>query len=337
MNKWLLVALALMTNWTIEAQISDFENINFKNADKTAADYKGADLGNLSKLAYNLTNGLPTDVEKFRAIYIWVSTNVAADYHNFRKNYAKRKKFQNDSVKLHDWEKKFSKEIFRKLLKEKKTVCTGYAYLIKKLANSANINCEIINGYGRISNTAATALQFPNHSWNAVQLNNKWYLCDAAWSSGLFDWDSNTFKFNYNNGYFLTSPEWFALDHFPVQGSWFLLKEKPLFSDFIKAPIIYNDAFACSVFPIAPGILLVETQENKEVLFILKDLQPIDIQSVYLEIVCGNKSKILPANAQRNKEGLLQIKNRFAQRGSYDVHIKVKDRAICTYTVKVKA
>ena len=228
MSKWILIVIALLTNVTIEAQISDFKNISFENADKIAYLYKGTDLKNLPELAYNLTNDLSTDVEKFRAIYTWVSTNIEPDYNSVRKNSIKRTKFQNDSLKLCDWNKTFSVAVFKKLREEKKTVCTGYAYLVKKLANLADINCEIIDGYGRMENAIEKELQIPNHSWNAVQLNNKWYLCDATWSSGTYDLNNYTFEFNYNDGYFLANPELFAKNHFPINNSWFLLNKNPI-------------------------------------------------------------------------------------------------------------
>lgn len=336
MNKWLSIVFALVTNLTIEAQISDFENINFKNADKIADFYKGSDLENLPQLAYNLTHQLPTDVEKFRAIYTWVSTNIESDYNSYRKNYVKRNKFQKDSLKLNNWNKTFSVAVFKKLLKERKTVCTGYAYLVKKLANLANINCKIIDGYGRIENSIDKELQFPNHSWNAVQLNNKWYLCDATWSSGNFDLDNYTFEFNYNDGYFLANPELFAKNHFPIDNSWLLLNEKPILSDFLKAPLLYGNAFIHSVFPIEPSLMFLEIEKNKEAVFILKELKSIDTKSIYLQIVSGNNVKIIQPRAERIKGGLIQIKYPFTERGLYDVHFKLKDDVICTYVVKVK-
>ena len=123
MNKWIFLVITLLSQWTIEAQISDFETINFKNADKIAYSYKGNDLTNLPRLAYNLTNTLPSDVEKFRAIYTWVSTNIESDYLAFRKNHTKRSKLQNDSLELSKWNKSFSRQVFKKLTKEKKTIC----------------------------------------------------------------------------------------------------------------------------------------------------------------------------------------------------------------------
>jgi len=85
MIKWLFFITTLLYQLKLEAQISDFKNINFKNADNIAFNYRGNDLSNLPELAHNLTHNLTTDVEKFRAIYTWVCTNIKADHDGYIK------------------------------------------------------------------------------------------------------------------------------------------------------------------------------------------------------------------------------------------------------------
>ncbi len=336
MNKWIFLFITFISQLTVEAQISDFKNINFKNADKIAYAYKGNDLNNLPGLAYNLTHNLPSDVEKFRAIYTWVSTNIEGDYNGFRKNLYKRNKFQNDSLEQYKWNKSFSSQVFKKLAKEKKTICTGYAYLVKTLANLANIKCEIIDGFGRNESSADSELKFPNHSWNAVQLNNKWYLCDATWSSGSYNINSFTFEFNYNDGYFLADPELFAKNHFPKDEKWFLMNEKPVFSEFLKAPIVYGDTFTYTIIPIEPSIMRLEVEKNKEVIFIIRDLKGIDITTIFLRLDLGNSMQFIQPKIERLKNDLIKIKYSFNSTGLYDVHVNIKNHSICTYVVKVK-
>lgn len=336
MNKWIFLIITLLSQLSIEAQISDFKNINFKNADKIAYAYKGNDLNNLPELAYNLTNKLPSDVEKFRAIYTWVCTNIECDYNGFRKNLAKRTKFQNDSLEQKKWNKSFSVQVFKKLAKEKKTICTGYAYLIKSLSNLANINCEVIDGFGRNESLVDSELKVPNHSWNAVQLNNKWYLCDATWSSGSYNLSKFSFEFNYNDGYFLADPELFSKNHFPNDNKWFLLNEKTIFSEFIKAPILYNDAFTYAIIPIEPSIMRLEVEKNKEIIFILKDLKNIDITTIFLRLDLGSSMQFIQPKVERLQNDIVKIKYTFNSVGLYDVHINVKNHPICTYVIKVK-
>ena len=75
----------------VQAQRSDFDAIDFKKADSIALTHKNAGLKNLPELAHHLTSDLDTEVEKFRAIYMWVCTNVANDYRLYLKNKKKEK------------------------------------------------------------------------------------------------------------------------------------------------------------------------------------------------------------------------------------------------------
>jgi len=115
------------------AQISDFNHIDFKNADSAAMACKDEGLTNLAELSFKLTSNLTTDVERFRAIYRWVCGNIANDYSLYLKNKRKRERFKTDSTKLKDWNDAFRKRLFKKLLSDKKTICTGYAYVVKEL------------------------------------------------------------------------------------------------------------------------------------------------------------------------------------------------------------
>ena len=113
------------------AQQSDFSHIDFSKADNIAKTVKSKRLYQLHKLTYSLTKNLNTDIEKFRAIYIWICNNIANDFGLYSLNEKKRKRFLKDSVKLKKWNSKFKKKLFKKLLKKKRTICTGYAYLLK--------------------------------------------------------------------------------------------------------------------------------------------------------------------------------------------------------------
>ncbi len=320
----------------IQAQQSDFSHINFSKADKVAKQFKGESLESLPILSYNLTNTLATDVEKFRAIYLWVCSNIENDYYAYLNNKNARRRLEKDSLKLATWNVDFTKKTFKKLLKERKTVCTGYAYLIKELANLAAIKCEIIDGYGRIGNDNIEKLSMVNHSWNAVQLNNKWYLCDATWSSGIYDLDDNKFEFDYNDGYFLTDPNLFVKNHFPLDIIWLLTEKVIPIANFLNGPIVYATTFKEGIIPILPSILHLELKQNQEITFTLKELNPIDLNDISIEISSGTNKNWVEPIVNRNSKGLIEVKHAFNSRGFYDIHIKLKEEYLFTYTVKVK-
>ena len=80
----------------LNAQIADFNTINFEKADAVALEYKDEMLTNLPELARKLTADLTTDAERFRAIFKWVCSTIANDYTSFSRNKRKRQRFKKD-------------------------------------------------------------------------------------------------------------------------------------------------------------------------------------------------------------------------------------------------
>lgn len=319
------------------AQISDFDYINFKKADSIALECKDEGLNNLPKLVYKLTSNLETDAERFRAIYKWVCTNIENDYALFLKNNKKRQKFQNDSLKLTNWNTHVKKKIFRTLLKDQKTICTGYAYLIKELSNLANLNCEIVHGYSRTSSTNVDKLNTPNHSWNAIELNGKWYLCDPTWASGIIDPETYVFKFNYNDGYFLTSPELFAINHFPEDNKWLLIDDVKLtFKTFLEAPIIYGKAYTNLIHHDTPKKLSNTLRRNEKITFKYQLVKPTPVNQIHLLVDNGFVDRKVQPNSVIIKDDMLTFEHQFNTTGFYDVHLLIGDDLISSYTFKVK-
>ncbi|MGR7813152.1 transglutaminase domain-containing protein [Lacinutrix undariae] len=334
--KYLILINIFIFTICSNAQSSDFKSIKFKTADSIAMFYKGEDLDNLPQLAYKLTANLTTDVERFRAIYMWVCTNISNDYKSFLKNKHNRIKYQNDSLKLHTWNTNFSKTLFKTLQKRKRTVCTGYAYLIRELANLARIECEIVQGYSKTSITDIKALNSPNHSWNAVKLNKKWYLCDATWASGNSNPKTNEFEFQYNDGYFLTAANLFALNHFPTDTKWLLIANNKLtFQEFINTPIVYSGTFTELKSYDSPKKFHQEILIYQPIKFSYQLKKSILTHGVYLVIDNGDYSKKTEPSTLKQEQNKLEFSYQFTKIGFYDVHVFIKNKLIATHTFNV--
>ncbi|OUS03564.1 hypothetical protein A9Q86_01245 [Flavobacteriales bacterium 33_180_T64] len=329
----LLFIVAFQSN----AQISDFKHIDFKKADSIALVCKNEALTNLPKLAYKLTSNLDTDAERFRAIYMWICTNITSDYNLFEKNQRKREKFRNDSLKLQTWNDGFKKDVFRKLLKNKKTICTGYAYILKELSNLANLNCEIIHGYGRTSTTDINKLNSPNHSWNAIKLNGKWYLSDPTWASGLENPASKTLKYEYIKGFFFTNPKLFAINHYPIDQKWTLLDDQaPSFEAFMEAPVIYGKAYRNLTLHSAPKKMHNRINKYEIVTFQYQLQKSVITESIRLEIDDGFDTRSVQPETISIHNQSLTLEHQFNRSGFYDVHLFIGDDLVSTYTFKVK-
>lgn len=314
-------------------QISDFKHVNFEKADNVAKKYKGASLKNLPVLAYQLTSELNTDVEKFRAIYLWICSNIANDYSNHVQNLNKRRKFKNDSLALFNWNDKFKEKALKKLIKHKKTICTGYAYLLQELASLGGLNCKMIHGYGRTVESNIGEWSIPNHSWNAVQLNGKWYLSDPTWASGYFDIDEGHFVRAYNNGYFLSDPTLFVKSHFPLESKWLLGKLNFTEDDFLNGPLVYGSTFKHHVIPLQPLKMQMEIVKNDVIAFKFQVPDTIKKEDISL-LISGSSDKVL-TDIFRLKGNVLEFEYLFKRRGLFDCHLKVGEDVVATHVVKV--
>jgi len=328
-----IIILLFITSFCF-AQKSDFSHIDFSKADTIAKQFKNASIKNLPRLANNLTHQLNTDVEKFRAIYYWVATNIKSDYNLTNKVLRKGKKLRTNRSEFIKWNKEQQHFFINKLITKKETICTGYSILLRELCKLANIECKVINGYYKDSSFDSKK-PYPNHSWNAVLLDNKWYLCDPTLASGYFFVDIDTFVFDYNDGYFLTEPILFARNHYPEEEQWTLLeKNKISFNDFIDSPFVYGKTFEHSISPILPKELEHKTSTDKEINFKLQiEKEKID----KLEIVTNNGWKDIAVNPKTYtyKNGILEFKHQFIKKGLYDVHLKIADDIVTTYTIEV--
>jgi hypothetical protein len=320
------------------AQVSDFNEINFHKADSIALEFKNLGLNSLPELSYKLTSNLETDVERFRSIYLWVCSNIANDYSQYSKNMGKRKRFKNDSLKLKVWNEHFRKISFKKLLRDHKTICTGYAYLIQELSNLAGINCVIIHGFARTSSINVKTLDVPNHSWNAVELNGKWYLCDPTWASGVPNPTTNEFEFQYNDGFFLSHPKLFATNHFPLDTKWLLLDgHEPTFENFLDAPITYGKAYTHMSIYNEPKKMHNIIQKDEKVIFKFQLLKPAKVEDISLMIDNGSETKKIHPELITINNQFLIIEYEFKTTGFYDVHLLIGPDLISTYTFKVKS
>ncbi len=336
MKQYLYIGIFLIA-CHIQAQQSDFSHIDFRKADSLALAHKDADLYDLQELTNNLISGLTTDVERFRAIYFWVCTNIENDYSLYLKNKRKRQRFQSDSLKTQNWNSQLKKDVFRKLIKHKKTICTGYAYMVQELATLANIPCEIVHGYGKTSTNLISETDTPNHTWNAVKLENKWYLCDPTWASGIQNPETATFMFQYNDGYFLTNPTLFAINHYPQDTKWLLLDDKvPTFNEFLEAPIVYGNAYKSLETHNEPKMFHNTIKKYETIGFSYTLKKPVSNNSIRLLIDNGSSNRqITPKNIQITDQNLT-MEHQFNSTGFYDVHLMMDEKYISTYTFEVK-
>ena len=205
------------------------------------------------------------------------------------------------------------------------------------MASLAALNCKIIDGFGRTATLNLDANSIPNHSWNVVELNNKWYVCDATWSAGrvLIEDDGPKFESDYHDGYFLAEPALFVKNHYPLETNWTLLENPPSFIEFLDGPIVYKKAFKPIIIPTTPKNMHFETVKNQPVSFVLEVSNAIKTEIFSLLLDNGSSAKNIQPKITTNKGGLT-LHYSFEKTGKYDVHIKLNEAIVATYVVKVK-
>jgi hypothetical protein len=331
----LMIFISIISFVQLQAQTADVQNIDFKKADSIAALYPNHSLGDLRSLAEKLAAPLSTETEKFRAIYKWICNNIDNDYVLYQKNKRKRKKLK-DSEELKEWNKKFHARVFKTLLESHRTICTGYAYLIKELAFHAGLKAVIIDGYGRTSQSNIRGKGVANHSWNAVQLDGNWYLCDATWSSGAVDAKLSKFVRNFNDCYFLADPVLFVRNHYPLDSSWMLLSKKPTLYDFLNRPLIYYSIYDYKIDQWFPETFDIVAVKGKTISFQFSKKSDKTIQKVELNIKGPAATDSFFPLLYQNAAGLYCVDHCFTARGMHIVHVLLDNNFAFTYTVNVK-
>ena len=158
----------------------------------------------IEKLAASITKNSKTEDEKSTAIFNWISKNIAYDHELMFD-----KTLQNSIYSSEE-------NVVNHVLKRRKALCGGYAFLYRELCASIGIESKVIHGY-----TKTAGLQRKNdqvhHTWNAVKLNNQWQLLDITWAKSF---STNNVP---NRSWYKTRPKDFVKTHLPEEQQWTLL------------------------------------------------------------------------------------------------------------------
>ncbi|MBF0473678.1 MAG: hypothetical protein HQK93_08100 [Nitrospirae bacterium] len=172
----------------------------------------------LESLAKYLTKDAKSDRAKVWSIYVWVTENIAYDVKGLQSgNYGDLSP--------------------NGVLKKRSAICAGYSGLFQNLAQLAGLLVVRISGYAKGAGYKnGQRFEKPNHDWNAVRIDNKWFLIDTTWGAGTVGNDK--FNKNFEDHYFLTPPEQFIFGHLPEDKEWQLLKSPITKEEFESLPFL---------------------------------------------------------------------------------------------------
>jgi hypothetical protein len=207
-----LLIPALLWSLSVRAQISGKD---FSAIDHFAQRAPGKLSQDLPALTAYLTENATDELEKARAIYVWITTHIVYDHQA-----ALRNKRTNHSV--------------QDVLDRRMAICVGYAQLFREMCRLADIPAFVVNGYGRQLNDSEPLPDEPNHSWNAALLDGKWYLFDPTWGHGTTNGNASVYTLE-NDPFFAARPATFIRTHLPGNPMWQLLAHPLPAAAFIEA------------------------------------------------------------------------------------------------------
>jgi transglutaminase/protease-like cytokinesis protein 3 len=254
--KKIIVLIGLLTTQLAGLTQSKISDVNFDQVDAFARSVKYDN--DLATLTNKLTAPYTDSLYKLRAIFIWITDNIAYDYKLLNSGDDKWSRFSCTGTKatcdaaITAWENDFLDYV----LSKKKGLCSGYAKLFKKMCDIAGIKNERVAGYVKKSFFQIGLVLNVTHDWNIVTIGGKSFACDATWAAGICKTDEESGKPTdfvklYQDFFWLTPYNKFARNHYPKDSRW-VLEGNATKEDFFNAPFFYPGEFTQNIESVLP-------------------------------------------------------------------------------------
>jgi len=214
-------------------------------------------------LATQIEKDFSTEIDKVRAIYKWLTLNIDYDIEAYYNGQSRIDFSYSDQEDLRRKLAAINTHTINQTLRTNKAICEGYAQTFRKISELVGIPSLFISGYSK--STIADIDNIPkqeDHAWNGVKINGKWYLLDATWGSGHTlgkDWVQK-----FDDYYFLTDPDEFALTHLPKESGFLFTDKKITLEEFYATPI-FKKAFSLNELQLLTplkGKILVRSNDS---------------------------------------------------------------------------
>ncbi len=283
----------------------------------------------ITDLAEHIDYDFKTDIEKVRAVYIWLTHNIM-----YREKYSRMLTAPEFLVYYseEDVEKALMAKTEKKILNtfnNRQGVCEGYALLFKRICDLMHIENELVYGYTKTSGDYIGFIpKTKNHVWNAVKIKDRWMMIDATYGAGYVS--QKIWYRKFNNTFFDVQPEVLNKTHFPSEIKWrYFLKLKSL-DDFCKDPVVTNAYFKHKIDVIEPKNGVIEAKNKSFIKFKIKGVK----QMQSLLYVLGSE-KVIRIPKVTNKIG---YSNYYLKKpkNNTTLQIYIDNELTLEYTVKVE-
>lgn len=289
----------------IDETIIPTESDNFNQYDFSAIDKKALSInysGNsVTELANILSQYANTDLEKARLIYSWITNNISYD------------SFALLAIRSGAYPDVTSEAV----LNTRQTICSGYANLYQKLADAMGLKSVIVLGYGKGVDYIVGEDEKVNHAWNAVKIEEKWYLIDSTWGAGTVE--NSTFNKQFNPYYFASNPSEFIYSHFPENEKWQLLTQPYARETFNNLPDVSADLFKNQIQLVSHKTNTIYADNRINI-----TLQSPENIVATAKIKSGDNPIGDNYTFVQNKDGYININAAFPSKGNYQLDIFAK-------------
>jgi transglutaminase/protease-like cytokinesis protein 3 len=291
---------------------------DFRVVDEYVKSLGTLDTLNMGTISYIVTKKFPDNKDKARAIFDWITNNIAFDYKSAKKN---------------DNEKNIAEDV----LKFRKATSAGYAALFQDMCSVAKIRCLTVDGYLR--NNVEQFTDKPetfNHTWNVVQLGTSpesWFYVDPTLGSGYTDDKLTMFTKEFNDAYFFADKTIFNYQHLPDNHAWLLGPGTKSKNDFFSMPLVKNAAYEFGVGGFSPNTGYIKTNTSKTVQFSCRLSGNTNIDIVALAIGDEKRKKTKTVDYTIS-DGVLRFGYKFAEEITYPVTVLINNKPVLGYFVE---
>ncbi|XP_023143463.1 kyphoscoliosis peptidase [Amphiprion ocellaris] len=299
---------------------------------RIGAELKEKRVYDVKAIVQSITQGARNELEKLRAIWVWLCNNIEYDVSGY----------------LGHSEKLIAPE---DVIAAGRGVCCSYSNLCTEMCREVGIECQEVPGHSKgIGYRQGQSLKHvkSDHLWNAVLLGGQWFLLDACWGAGRVDMEHESFVKRFDDFYFLTDPEELIDSHFPDEEKWQLLDAPIALEEFERRVFKTSAFFTMGLRLIQPHhfhIVTVDGEANVSLGFSRPSTFTYEITQHQDLLHCGASEHKESSNSSF---GLLTVSHRSMKlqllppaSGSYDVKVFARPEAattsliwVCSFTVE---
>lgn len=167
-----IILLLLFFPDLVQATTQTNNPTSFKVIDAYMRNCPASSEKSTSDIAAYISQSARTDIEKARAVYVWVTDNI--NYNDWGYNTGNLGDNSAENV-----------------LQTRVAVCAGFADLFTEIAVKTGIEVITVTGYAKgYGYDEGDSFDESNHAWNVVKIDGSWRIFDATWGQGESSRDS---------------------------------------------------------------------------------------------------------------------------------------------------